>query len=51
MLIVDQLQKSVPHIPFHQDLKGMMVKEVTQEKKARMAKWDARDQRSERRAG
>lgn len=27
------------------EVEGMMVKEVTQEKKARMAKWDARDQK------
>lgn len=45
MLMVDLLQKSVSHIPFHQDLKEMMVKEVTQEKKARTAKWDAKDQK------
>lgn len=45
MLMVDLLQKSVSHIPLHQDLKEMMVKEVTQEKKARMAKWDAKDQK------
>lgn len=43
MLIVDLLQKSVPHIQSHQDLKEMTVKEVTWEKKARMAKLDAGD--------
>lgn len=43
MLIVDLLQKSVLHIQFHQDLKEMTAKEVTQEKKARMAKLDVGD--------
>lgn len=45
ILIVDLLQKSVPHTQFHQDLKEMMVKREIQGKKERMAKWDAGGQK------